>query len=90
MQENDFKINVQHFFFLQILFRVSLTLLLSQKDAILQTEDISSLANLFRDMLKGRMVTNCHQFMNSIFTVPGTLKRSEIEILRRNVDVSKR
>lgn len=74
----------------QILFRVSITLLLSQKDAIQQTEDISSLANLLRDMLKGQMVTNCHQFMNSIFTVPGTLKRSEIEILRRNVSVAKR
>lgn len=74
----------------QILFRVSLTLLLSQKDAILQTEDISGLANLLRDLCKGPMVTNCHQFINSIFTVPGTLKRSEIEILRRNVVLDKR
>ncbi|KAJ6634885.1 Growth hormone-regulated TBC protein 1-A [Pseudolycoriella hygida] len=74
----------------KILFRVSLTLLLNQKDAILQTEDISSLANLFRDMLKGQTVTNCHQFINSIFTVPGTLKRSEIEMLRRKVTLDRR
>ncbi|XP_037039508.1 growth hormone-regulated TBC protein 1-A [Bradysia coprophila] len=74
----------------KILFRVSLTLLLSQKDAILQTEDISGLANLLRDMLKGQTVTHCHQFINSIFTVPGTLKRSEIEVLRRNVVLEKR
>lgn len=74
----------------QILFRVSLTLLLSQKDTITQTEDISSLANLLRDMLKGQMVTNCHQFINSIFSVPGTLKRSEIEVLRKNVVLNKR
>lgn len=47
------------------------------------TEDISALANVFRDILvNDSIVTNCHEFMQSIFVVPGTLKRSDITRLR--------
>lgn len=33
-------------------------------------------------MLKDSMVTNCHEFMKSIFKIPGTLKRNDIEKIR--------
>lgn len=46
------------------------------------TEDISELANLFREIVNNSIVTNCHEFMQSIFVVPGTLKRSDIKRLR--------
>lgn len=67
---------------MQIIFRVSITLFLLHKNAILAANDISTLANVFREMLKSEIVTNCHEFMQSIFTMPGTLKRSEIKHLR--------
>lgn len=72
-------------FLLQILFRVCLTLLLQHKDEILECDDISTLAPLFRTIVKDAQVTNCHAFIESIFRVPGTLKREFIERLRVQV-----
>lgn len=49
----------------------------------METEDISALANIFRQIVvNDSIVTNCHEFMESIFVVPGTLKRSDITRLR--------
>lgn len=67
----------------KILFRVSLTLLISQQLAIEQADDIVALAALLQDIVKGPPVVDCHRFMDSIFRVPGTLKRTDIERLRR-------
>lgn len=66
----------------QILFRVSITLFLQNKSAILECDDINDLANLFRVIVKDSRVTNCHEFIETIFRTPGTLKRSEIERIR--------
>lgn len=49
------------------------------------TEDIIGLAELFRDMVKSPTVTDCHTFMASIFKVPGSLKRTDIERIRMSV-----
>lgn len=67
----------------KILFRVSLTLLVGQQLAIEQSEDIVALATLLQDIVKSAAVVDCHQFMESVFRVPGTLKRTDIERLRR-------
>lgn len=64
----------------QILFRVSLTLLLRNKDAILACDDITVLADLFRTIVKDANTTNCHAFMENIFRVPGRLGRKDIQI----------
>ncbi|XP_055699679.1 growth hormone-regulated TBC protein 1-A isoform X2 [Phlebotomus papatasi] len=69
----------------KILFRVSITLILRHRDTLMATEDISQLANVFREMLQSPMVTNCHEFMNSIFTIPGNIRRRDIESLRTQV-----
>lgn len=70
---------------LQILFRVSLTLLLQNKEEILENDDIATLAPLFRTIIKNENVTNCHEFIENIFRYPGTLKRATIERLRTEV-----
>lgn len=69
----------------QILFRVSLTLLLQHKDEILENDDIATLAPLFRTIVKNANVTNCHAFIENIFRYPGSLKRATIERLRTEV-----
>ena len=66
----------------QILFRVALTLIIRHKNEILTGDDISALADLFRGIVKNDAVTNCHEFINSIFIVPGKLTRRDIERLR--------
>lgn len=40
------------------------------------------MATLFRSIVKDANATNCHEFVDSIFHVPGTLKRSTIERIR--------
>ncbi|XP_059611667.1 growth hormone-regulated TBC protein 1-A [Phlebotomus argentipes] len=71
----------------KILFRVSVTLIMRHRDTLMATEDISQLANVFREMLQSAMVTNCHEFMSSIFTIPGNIRRRDIESLRTQVVV---
>lgn len=55
---------------------------MNNKDDILESDDISELAPLFRNMVKDPYVTNCHEFIENIFRVPGTLKRETIDSLR--------
>lgn len=75
---------LQHFlFYLQILFRVSLTLILHYKDEILQTEDISVLAEIFRNVIKSSMAVDCHSFVEKMFKLK--LKRRQIEFLRQEI-----
>ncbi|XP_031635302.1 growth hormone-regulated TBC protein 1-A isoform X2 [Contarinia nasturtii] len=70
----------------KILFRVCLTLFLQHKDDILECDDISVLANLFHSIVKDADATNCHEFINNIFHVPGVLKRTTIERLRVQIN----
>lgn len=58
---------------------------MSHANEIAQTEDIVALADLMRDMVKGADVTDCHTFMKSIFKVPGTLKRQELDQIRLRI-----
>lgn len=58
---------------------------MTHRDAIMRSDDIVSLADMLRDMVKGPAVTDCHAFMQSIFKLPGSLKRTEIEQIRMRV-----
>lgn len=71
---------------MQILFRVSVTLILRSRSEILKTHDMSELLNVFRRAIKGPQVLDTHQFLSSVFTVPGRLKRSDIEKLRTQIN----
>ncbi|XP_037925249.1 growth hormone-regulated TBC protein 1 isoform X2 [Hermetia illucens] len=67
----------------KILFRVGITLIVAHRNVILQADDISVLAELFRnEIIKGEIATDCHNFMKNIFKVPGNLKRRDLERLR--------
>lgn len=73
----------------KILFRVCLTLVITNKMEILKTDDMSNLADVFREIVQNSLVVNCHEFMKSIFIVPGTLKRRDIEKIRDQINKEK-
>lgn len=56
--------------------------MIRQQSEILKCDDMSSVADLFREMDKIPLSTDCHNFISSIFKAPGTLKRSQIERVR--------
>ncbi|XP_063708532.1 growth hormone-regulated TBC protein 1-A [Culicoides brevitarsis] len=70
----------------KILFRVSVTIILRNRSEILKTHDMSELLNVFRRAIKGPQVLDTHQFLKSIFTIPGRLKRNDIEKLRTQIN----
>lgn len=72
----------------KIIFRVSLTLILAHQNEINGCDDISALASLFRDKLKSPGLIDCHEFIKSIFVVPGKLQRRTIEELRKRYEVN--
>lgn len=47
---------------------------------------MSELLNVFRRAIKGPQVLDTHQFLNSVFSVPGRMKRSDIEKLRTQIN----
>lgn len=69
----------------KILLRVGISIVIALRQEILATDDISTLIGLFRALDKNPTLVDCHRFMNSIYKVPGTLKRSQIDRLRREL-----
>lgn len=64
----------------KIVFRTALAIIFTLKDDIMKTNDISELADLFRNISKDPRMLDCHTFLESMFKIK--LKRSEIETLR--------
>lgn len=60
-------------------------MLVQHRDEILDCVDLNALAQLLRSIVKDADTANCHEFIKSIFRVPGTLKRIEIERIRAQV-----
>ncbi|XP_053694292.1 growth hormone-regulated TBC protein 1-A [Sabethes cyaneus] len=69
----------------KILLRVGISIVIGLKQEILATDDISTLIGLFRALEKNTTLMDCHRFMRSIFKLPGSLKRSQIDALRRHL-----
>ncbi|XP_065079556.1 growth hormone-regulated TBC protein 1-A [Ochlerotatus camptorhynchus] len=69
----------------KILLRVGISIVIGLRQEILATDDISTLIGLFRALDKNPTLMDCHRFMNSIFKVPGTLKRSQLDRIRREL-----
>lgn len=67
----------------KILLRVGISIVVGLRQEILATDDISQLIGLFRGLEKNTTLMDCHRFMGSVFKVPGTLKRAQIDALRR-------
>lgn len=66
----------------KVLFRVALTLVAKNQQRILDAPGFAEITAVFKDMVSGSMVTDCHAFMLAIFREPKRLKRAHIEELR--------
>ncbi|XP_052890101.1 growth hormone-regulated TBC protein 1-A [Anopheles moucheti] len=67
----------------KILLRVGLTIVVRLRQDLLAMDDISTLIGLFRSLEKSHVLMECHEFMKSIFKVPGNLRRSQLDALRQ-------
>ncbi|KOX77093.1 Growth hormone-regulated TBC protein 1-A [Melipona quadrifasciata] len=69
----------------KIIFRVALTLIKRNKSNLLACQDFTTLAECFKEITKDSIVLKCHDFMQSIFKVPGSLPGSTIIKLRTKI-----
>ncbi|KAK0172226.1 hypothetical protein PV328_005571 [Microctonus aethiopoides] len=69
----------------KIIFRVALTLIKRNRDNLLACDDFALLAECFKDITKDNIVLQCHNFMQSIFKLPGSLSMNKIANLRTKV-----
>ncbi|XP_058802813.1 growth hormone-regulated TBC protein 1-A [Phymastichus coffea] len=70
----------------KIVFRVALTLIKRNRENLLACKDFTELAECFKEITKDSIVLHCHDFMQSIFKVPGSLPSSTISKLRSKVE----
>ncbi|XP_075706411.1 growth hormone-regulated TBC protein 1 [Rhinoderma darwinii] len=66
----------------KVLFRVALTLIKQYQAYIMEANNFPDVCEKFKDITKGKFVTECHLFMQKIFTEPGSLSRNTIFKLR--------
>ncbi|XP_063315677.1 growth hormone-regulated TBC protein 1 [Pelobates fuscus] len=66
----------------KIIFRVALTLIKQYQAFILEARNFPEICEKFKEITKGRYVTECHVFMQKIFTEPGSLSSVTITKLR--------
>ncbi|XP_033003615.1 growth hormone-regulated TBC protein 1 [Lacerta agilis] len=66
----------------KIIFRVALTLIKHHQAFILEATNFPDICDRFKEITKGPFVTECHTFMQKIFTEPGSLRMATIEKLR--------
>ncbi|GAB1868972.1 Growth hormone-regulated TBC protein 1-A [Camponotus japonicus] len=69
----------------KIIFRVALTLIKRNRSNLLACQDFTTLAECFKEITKDSIVLRCHEFMQSIFKVPGSLPGNTITKLRTKV-----
>lgn len=69
----------------KIIFRVCLTLIKSQTSSLLACDDFGSLASAFKSTTSDSSTLHCHQFLQKIFQVPGSLSSSTISTLREKI-----
>ncbi|XP_010212438.1 PREDICTED: growth hormone-regulated TBC protein 1 isoform X2 [Tinamus guttatus] len=66
----------------KIIFRVALTLIKQHQAFILEATNFPDICDKFKEITKGTFVTECHSFMQKIFTEPGSLSMATITKLR--------
>ena len=66
----------------KIIFRAALAIIFTLKEDIMKADDITVLAELFRNCSKDPRMLNCHSFLESMFKIK--LKRRDIDVLRKN------
>ncbi|XP_051840197.1 growth hormone-regulated TBC protein 1 isoform X1 [Antechinus flavipes] len=68
----------------KVIFRVALTLIKQHQASILEATNFPDICEKFKQVTKGPFVTECHTFMQKIFTEPGSLSNATITKLRKN------
>lgn len=66
----------------KIVFRAALAIVVTLREDIMKTNDISELAELFRNVSKDPRMLDCHSFLEAMFRIK--LKRRDIDVLRNN------
>ncbi|XP_004577661.2 growth hormone-regulated TBC protein 1 isoform X1 [Ochotona princeps] len=66
----------------KVLFRVALTLIKQNQTLILQAASAPDVCDRFQQMTRGPFVTECHTFMQKVFSEPGSLPMATITKLR--------
>lgn len=66
----------------KIIFRVALTLIKRYQAFILEARNFPDICEKFKEITKGKFVTECHLFMQKIFVDTGSLSRTTIDKLR--------
>ncbi|KAK2147388.1 hypothetical protein LSH36_555g00001 [Paralvinella palmiformis] len=66
----------------KVLFRVGITLVKHNRAKILNCRSFPEVVNIFKESTNDKFVINCHQFIQAIFSEPGSLSRSHIDELR--------
>lgn len=66
----------------KIIFRAALAIIFTLKEDIMKADDITVLAELFRNCAKDPRMLDCHAFLESMFKIK--LKRRDIDVLRKN------
>ncbi|KAM9604756.1 growth hormone-regulated TBC protein 1 isoform 4-T4 [Trichechus inunguis] len=68
----------------KIIFRVVLTLIKQHQAFILEATSFADICDKFKQITKGNFVTECHTFMQKIFSEPGSLSMTTITKLRES------
>uniref|UniRef100_A0ABK0LXV4 ADP-ribosylhydrolase like 1 n=1 Tax=Rattus norvegicus TaxID=10116 RepID=A0ABK0LXV4_RAT len=68
----------------KIIFRVALTLIKQHQEFILEASSVPDICDKFKQITKGDFVTECHTFMQKIFSEPGSLSMATITRLRES------
>ncbi|XP_025780314.1 growth hormone-regulated TBC protein 1 isoform X1 [Herpailurus yagouaroundi] len=68
----------------KILFRVALTLIKHHQAFILEASSVADTCERFKEITRGSFVTECHTFMQKIFSEPGSLSMATITRLRES------
>ncbi|XP_077014859.1 growth hormone-regulated TBC protein 1 isoform X2 [Tamandua tetradactyla] len=68
----------------KIIFRVALTLIKQHQALILEATSFPDICDKFKQITKGNFVTECHTFMQKIFSEPGSLSMATITKLRES------
>ncbi|CAM5074796.1 growth hormone-regulated TBC protein 1 isoform X1 [Chelonia mydas] len=66
----------------KIIFRVALALIKQHQAFILEATNLPDICDKFKQITRGTFVTECHSFMQKIFTEPGSLSMATVNKLR--------
>ncbi|CAH1782222.1 unnamed protein product, partial [Owenia fusiformis] len=67
----------------KIIFRVSITLILHNQSKLMKCRHLAEILDTFKEIPKDPLATRCHDFMQSIFKIPGSFPQAQIKSLRK-------